>query len=100
MISHRQIAFRQEYRSRIIGWYDGYIHVVIIYAMGLAAFYVYVEHIHNVTTQEWTTIPLTFIFTNLFQRAVQKDIRHHPINIKGLPAVYERHTPNHHQFFT
>ena len=30
MISQRQIAFRQEYRSRILGWYDGYFHVVII----------------------------------------------------------------------
>ena len=49
MISERQNAFRQEYRSRIIGWYDGYVHVVIIYAMGAAAFYIYVEHIHNVT---------------------------------------------------
>ena len=34
MISQRQIDFRQEYRSRIIGWYDGYFHIVIIYAMG------------------------------------------------------------------
>lgn len=25
---------------------------------------------------------------------------HRPIDIKGVRAVYERHTPNHHQFFT
>ncbi len=48
MISQRQIDFRQEYRSRILGWYDGYLHLVIIYAMGAAAFYIYVEHIHRV----------------------------------------------------
>src|SRR5215470_16364571 len=46
MIGQRQIDFRQEYRSRIIGWYDGYFHIAIIYAMGAAAFYVYVAHIH------------------------------------------------------
>ena len=40
MIGRRQIGFRQEYRSRILGWYHGYVHVVIIYAMGAAAFYV------------------------------------------------------------
>src|SRR5437588_8319169 len=45
MISERQKAFRQEYRSRIVGWYDGYIHILIIYAMGAAAFYIYVAHI-------------------------------------------------------
>ena len=38
MISQRQIDFRQEYRSRIMGWYDGYFHIAIIYAMGAAAF--------------------------------------------------------------
>jgi hypothetical protein len=53
MISPRQIAFRNEYRSRILGWYDGYFHIFIIYAMGGAAFYIYVEHIHDVTLLEW-----------------------------------------------
>ena len=100
MISERQKAFRQEYRSRIIGWYDGYVHVVIIYAMGAAAFYIYVEHIHNVTMLEWLTVPLTFLFTNLFEWAVHKFVMHRPVNIKGLRSVYERHTLNHHQFFT
>ena len=49
MIAQRQVEFRQEYRSRIHGCYDGYFHVVIIYAMGAAAFYIYVAHIHNVS---------------------------------------------------
>ena len=44
MITERQKAFRQEYRSRIVGWYDGYVHILIIYAMGAAAFYIYVAH--------------------------------------------------------
>ncbi|MGA6929728.1 MAG: sterol desaturase family protein [Pseudolabrys sp.] len=100
MISQRQIDFRQEYRSRIIGWYDGYFHIAIIYAMGAAAFYVYVQHIHNVSWIEWLTVPLTFLFTNVFEWAVHKYIMHRPVNIKGLRAIYERHTLNHHQFFT
>ena len=41
MITQRQIDFRQEYRSRILGWYDGYFHIVLIYAMGAAAFGVF-----------------------------------------------------------
>jgi hypothetical protein len=71
MITDRQKAFRQEYRSRIVGWYDGYVHILIIYAMGAAAFYIYVAHIHNVTWLEWLTLPLTFLFTNIFEWAVQ-----------------------------
>jgi hypothetical protein len=100
VISQRQIDFRQEYRSRIIGWYDGYVHIVIIYAMGAAAFYIYVEHIQNVSWLEWLTVPLTFLFTNGFEWVVHKYVMHRPVNIKGLRAVYERHTLNHHQFFT
>ena len=78
MINQRQIDFRQEYRSRIIGWYDGYFHIAIIYAMGAAAFYVYVQHIHNVTWLEWLTVPLTFLFTNVFEWAVHKYVMHRP----------------------
>ena len=100
MINERQKAFRHEYRSRIVGWYDGYFHVLIIYAMGAAAFYIYTQHIHNVTPLEWITVPLTFLFTNIFEWAVHKYVMHRPVNIKGLRAIYERHTLNHHQFFT
>ena len=99
MIGQRQIGFRQEYRSRILGWYHGYVHVVIIYAMGAAAFYVYVAHI-AVSALEWLTVPLTFLFTNVFEWAVHRYIMHRPVNIKGLRAIYERHTLNHHQFFS
>jgi hypothetical protein len=100
MIGQRQIDFRNEYRSRIVGWYDGYFHIVIIYAMGAAAFYIYVGHIHNVTWAEWLAVPLTFLFTNVFEWVVHKYVMHRPVNIKGLRAIYERHTLNHHQFFT
>src|ERR1700728_1563484 len=100
MISQRQIDFRREYRSRILGWYDGYIHVVIIYVMGAAAFYIYVEHIHDVRWFEWITVPFTFVFTNLFEWAVHKYVMHRPGNIKGLRAIFEPHTLNHHQFFS
>src|SRR5438105_15491496 len=78
MISQRQIAFRQEYRSRILGWYDGYFHIAIIYAMGAAAFYIYVRHIQGVTLLEWLTVPLTFLFTNLFEWAVHRYVMHRP----------------------
>ena len=60
MITDRQKAFRQEYRSRIVGWYDGYIHILIIYAIGAAAFYIYVAHIHNARLMMEVNMNLTF----------------------------------------
>lgn len=100
MITERQKEFRDVYRSRIMGWYDGYLHIAIIYAMGGAAFYVYVQHIGTVLWWEWLTIPLTLLMTNLFEWWIHKYIMHRPINIKGFRSIYERHTLNHHQFFT
>ena len=100
MITQRQIDFRNEYRSRIVGWYNGYFHIALIYAMGAAVLYIYISHIHNVTPLEWLTVPLTFLFTNLFEWLVHKFVMHRPVNIKGLRAIYERHTLNHHQFFS
>ena len=100
MITQRQIDFRNEYRSRIVGWYNGYFHIALIYAMGAAVLYIYVSHIHNVTPLEWLTVPLTFLFTNIFEWLVHKYVMHRPVNIKGLRAIYERHTLNHHQFFS
>ena len=52
------------------------------------------------TPLEWLTIPITFLFTNMFEWAVHSFVMHRPVNIKGLRAIYERHTLNHHQFFT
>jgi hypothetical protein len=89
MISERQKAFRQEYRSRISGWYDGYVHI-IIYAMGAAAFYIYVAHIHSVTPLEWLTVPLTFLLSNIFEWSVHRSVMHRPVNIKGLRAAHRQ----------
>jgi len=100
MVSDRQVAFRKEYRSRIVGWYNGYFHVLVIYALGAAALYYFIQHIQDVAWWEWLSIPVFFLFCNLFEWAVHRYVMHRPINIRGLRSVYERHTLNHHQFFT
>ena len=100
MLSDRQAEFRQTYRSRIAGWYDGYLHVVVIYAMGAVAFYIYLQHIDAVRWWEWLTIPVTLLLCNMFEWWIHRYIMHRPIRIRGLRPIYERHTLNHHQFFT
>ena len=100
MVSDRQVAFRKEYRSRIVGWYNGYFHVLVIYALGGGALYYYARHIGGVAWWEWLSIPVFFLFCNVFEWAVHRYVLHRPINIRGLRAVYVRHTLNHHQFFS
>ena len=85
MIGQRQVEFRNEYRSRILGWYDGYFHIAIIYAMGAAAFYIYVAHIHHVTALEWLTVPADIPVHQYF-RMGGAQIRHAPADQHQRPA--------------
>ena len=41
-----------------------------------------------------------FFVHEYLRMGVHRFIMHRPVNIKGLRAIYERHTLNHHQFFT
>ena len=100
MISERQGDFRKQYRSRVAGWYNGYIHVLVIYTIGFTALYIYIQHIENVLWWEWLTIPAVVLMSNIFEWFLHQTIMHRPINNKGLRAIYTRHTLNHHQFFT
>ena len=99
-MSARQRAYRHEYRRRIAGWYNGWLHVAVIYAIGLAAMYIYVSHIENVQWWEWLTIPVTFLICNLFEWFLHRHVMHRPLKSPGLRAVYTRHTLMHHQYFT
>ena len=47
MLVEKQKAFRQNYRSRIAGWYNGIIHVAVIYIIGITAMWIYIQHIDN-----------------------------------------------------
>lgn len=99
-MTKRQRDFRAGYRSRIAGWYNGWLHVAIIYLIGLTAMYVYVVNLENVRPVEWLIIPAVFLLCNVFEWFLHTQIMHRPRNFFGLRAIYERHTLTHHQFFT
>jgi len=100
MMGEKQAAFRREYRSRIAGWYNGYVHILVIYTIGAMALYIYASHIADVVWWEWQIVPAVFLACNIFEWFLHKYVMHRPINVRGLKAIYERHTLNHHQFFT
>jgi len=100
MMTERQAGFRRIYRSRIAGWYNGYVHVAVIYVIGLTALYIYTRHMGPVLWWEWLTIPVVGLLCNLFEWYLHMRIMHRPIDNRGLRAIYNRHTLNHHQFFT
>lgn len=100
MMSERQRKYREEYRARVATWYNGYFHIFVIYTIGFTALWYYTAHIHAVRWWEWLTIPVVFLFCNIFEWAVHRYIMHRPQRNRALRAIYTRHTLMHHQFFT
>jgi len=99
-MSERQRNYRRQYRERIAGWYNGWLHVAVIYTIGLTALYIYALNIHRVAWWEWLTVPVVFLLCNFFEWFLHARIMHRPQGIRALRAIYTRHTLMHHQFFT
>lgn len=100
MMSDRQKAYRQEYRSRMFSWYNGPLHVAMIYIIGGVALWIYARHLENVQIWEWLMVPVFLLACNIFEWYLHLNIMHRPQKSKALRAIYERHTLQHHQFFT
>ncbi len=99
-MSERQRQYRAIYRERVAGSYNGFLHIAVIYTIGLTALYIYVSNIKNVTWLELLTVPLVFLFCNFFEWWLHRYVMHRPSQNPIGRAVYNRHTLQHHQFFT
>ena len=99
-MSERQRRYRETYRSRIVGWYNGWLHVATIYVIGIAAMTIYIQSMNNIRWWEWLIVPITLIGANFFEWFLHQHIMHRPQKHPALRAIYQRHTLMHHQFFT
>jgi hypothetical protein len=95
----RVAEFRRTYRADEIGpRYSGVAHFVLTSAVSLAVIALAVSRVTHVAALEWLTVPATFVFANLAEYFGHRGPMHHPR--RGLRLVYQRHTLQHHQFFT
>ena len=91
--------FRQRFRQEYIGkYYSGKLHVAFITLWCLSGIVACVYYIHQPTVKQLLVIPLTFLYTNLFEYLGHRFPMHH--RTKFLHAVFKRHTLQHHHFFT
>lgn len=98
MMPARQAAFRESYRAQIARHYYGWVHVAMIYAIGIAVLAYAIPHIHAVTWTEWLVVPAVFMLANIFEWGLHRFVMHRPH--KWAMGIYRRHTLAHHQFFT
>ena len=93
------VAYRVEYRrEHIPAHYKGWLHLIFTFGVGSCVLAWCVLQLREVTSREWLTLPLAALYVNLAEYWGHRGPMHHLT--RGLRLVYERHTRQHHRFFT
>jgi hypothetical protein len=99
MMTERQRKFRENYKSNISPLYNGLLHISVLYCAGIAAIWYCANHLHP-ASWEWLLVIPVFIGGNFAEWAMHRFVMHRRIDVFALRAIYERHTREHHQYFT
>ncbi|MEO7055364.1 MAG: fatty acid hydroxylase family protein [Caldimonas sp.] len=99
MMTERQRKFRDQYVANISPWYSGLVHIGVMYAVGIAAVVWCISQVHG-ATWEWALILPVALAGNFAEWAMHKFVMHRLIDVFALRAIYDRHTRQHHQYFT
>jgi hypothetical protein len=99
MATEAVAAFREGYRQEHVPRLDrGGLHLAFTFGVGGAALVGSVLQLEAVRPLEWLAVPLTFLYANFAEYWGHRGPMHHLK--RGLRLVYERHTKQHHRFFT
>jgi len=99
MMTERQRKFREKYISEISPWYSGLLHIGVMYSAGIAAIWWCASRMQG-ATWEWLFIIPVAIAGNFGEWALHKYVMHRLRDVYAVRAIYDRHTRNHHQYFT
>lgn len=96
---NRVEEFRAQYRQQQIGpRYSGALHLAFT-SLGCLALMVFCAlQLREVQAQQWLVVPLTLLYANFSEWAGHRGPMHK--RRPGLGLIYERHTQQHHRFFT
>ena len=99
MMTERQRKFREKYVSEISPWYNGLVHVGVMYAAGIAAIWWCASRMQG-ATWEWLLVVPVAIAGNFIEWGMHKYVMHRLREVFAVRAIYDRHTRQHHQYFT
>lgn len=99
VMTERQRKFRESYKSDISPFYSGLLHITVMYAVGIGLIYYCLSNLQDATWAWLTVIPVA-IAGNFVEWAMHKYVMHRLIDVFALRAIYDRHTRQHHQYFT
>ncbi len=99
MMTERQRRFRENYKANINPLYNGPLHILVLYGAGIAAIWYCLNHLHA-ASWEWLLMIPVFVAGNFVEWGMHRFVMHRRIDVFALRAIYERHTREHHQYFT
>ncbi len=97
--TERQRAFRRQYVEQISPWYNGLVHIGVMYAAGISAIGWCVSRMEG-ATWEWLLVVPVATCGNFVEWGMHKFVMHRLVDVFALRAIYDRHTRQHHQYFT
>ena len=98
-MGERQRRFRLQYQEQIHSLYSGPVHIGVIYVVGLASIVWCVGRMEK-PGWEWLVVIPIFALSNLFEWWLHRNVMHRLVDVWALRAIYDRHTRQHHQYFS
>lgn len=99
MITERQLKFREQYKSDISPMYNGLLHITVMYIVAIGAVWYAVSRLQN-PTWEWALVVPVFLAGNFVEWFMHRFVMHRRVDVWGLREIYNRHTRQHHQYFS
>ena len=99
MMTERQRRFREQYVANISPWYNGILHVVVTYGVGIAMIAWCVSRMQG-SSWEWLLVIPVAIAGNFVEWGMHQHVMHRLKDVWAIRAIYDRHTRQHHQYFT
>lgn len=98
-MTDRQRRFREDYRAGISRRYNGYVHTIVIFAVGITLIALAASRLDG-AGYEWLLVIPVFLVGNSIEWFMHRYVMHKRVNVFGLRSIYQRHTREHHQYFT
>jgi len=99
MMTERQRKFREQYVAQISPWYNGLVHVIVTFGVGIAAIAWCVNRMQG-ASWEWLLLIPVAIAGNFIEWGMHQHVMHRLVDVFAIRAIYDRHTRQHHQYFT
>ena len=99
MMTERQRFFREQYVAAISPWYNGLIHIGVMYAAGIGGIWWCLSRMQD-ARWEWLLVIPVALAGNFVEWGMHKYVMHRLRDVFAVRSIYDRHTRQHHQYFT